>query len=49
MYRDMVLGAPVEADAILGDFVAEAAKHDVPVPMLSAAYTALSIYSAKRA
>ncbi|MEU4245510.1 ketopantoate reductase family protein [Actinoplanes sp. NPDC026619] len=49
MYRDMVQGAPVEADAILGDFVAEAAKHDVPVPMLSAAYTALSIYSAKRA
>ncbi|GAA0574103.1 2-dehydropantoate 2-reductase [Paractinoplanes ferrugineus] len=49
MYRDLVRGAPVEADAILGDFVAEAAKHDVPAPMLSAAYTALSIYSARRA
>jgi 2-dehydropantoate 2-reductase len=49
MYRDMVAGAPVEADAILGDFVAEAAKHDVPVPMLSAAYANLVIYSAKRA
>jgi 2-dehydropantoate 2-reductase len=49
MYRDLIQGAPVEADAILGDFVAEAAKHDVPAPMLSAAYTALSIYSARRA
>jgi 2-dehydropantoate 2-reductase len=48
MYRDLVQGLPVEADAILGDFVAEAAKNGVPVPMLSAAYTALSVYSAKR-
>ncbi|WP_433366104.1 ketopantoate reductase family protein [Actinoplanes sp. CA-142083] len=48
MYRDMMQGLPVEADAILGDFVAEGAKHDVPTPMLSAAYTNLSIYSAKR-
>ncbi|MFI5892684.1 ketopantoate reductase family protein [Actinoplanes sp. NPDC051513] len=49
MYRDMMQGLPVEADAILGDFVAEGAKHDVTTPMLSAAYTNLSIYSAKRA
>jgi 2-dehydropantoate 2-reductase len=49
MYRDLMQGAPVEADAILGDFVAEAAKNGVPAPMLSAATTALSIYSAKRA
>jgi 2-dehydropantoate 2-reductase len=49
MYRDLMQGLPVEADAILGDFVAEAAKNDVPAPMLAAAYTALSIYSAKRA
>jgi 2-dehydropantoate 2-reductase len=49
MYRDMMQGLPVEADAILGDFVAEGAKHDVPAPMLSAAYTNLSIYAAKRA
>jgi len=41
--------APVEADAILGDLVAAAAKNGVAVPMLSAAYTALSVYSAKRA
>ena len=49
MYRDLVQGAPVEADAILGDLVAEAARHGVATPMLSAAYTALSVYSAKRA
>lgn len=49
MYRDMVAGQPVEADAILGDFVAEAARHGVPVPLLSAAYTNLSLYSASRA
>jgi 2-dehydropantoate 2-reductase len=49
MYRDMMRGAPVEADAILGDLVATAAKHEVPVPMLNAAYTNLSIYSTRRA
>ena len=48
MYRDLMRGLPVEGDVILGDFVAEGAKHDVPAPMLSAAYTALSIYSAGR-
>jgi 2-dehydropantoate 2-reductase len=49
MYRDMAAGQPVEADAILGDFVAEAAGHGVPAPLLSAAYTNLSLYSASRA
>jgi 2-dehydropantoate 2-reductase len=49
MYRDMASGQPVEADAILGDFMARAAEHDVPVPLLSAAYTRLSLYSAARA
>jgi 2-dehydropantoate 2-reductase len=48
MYRDMAQGLPVEADAILGDLLAEAAKHDVPAPMLAAAYTNLSIYATKR-
>ncbi len=48
MYRDMVAGQPVEADAILGDFVAEAAQHGVSAPLLSAAYTNLSVYSASR-
>ena len=49
MYRDMAQGLPVEADAIVGDLLAHAAKHDVPAPMLSAAYANLSIYAVKRA
>jgi 2-dehydropantoate 2-reductase len=48
LYRDMIAGQPVEADAILGDLVAEAARHKVPVPLLSAAYTRLALYSASR-
>ncbi|GAA4590012.1 2-dehydropantoate 2-reductase [Actinoplanes octamycinicus] len=48
MYRDLIAGHPVEADAIVGDLVAEAGRHDVPVPLLSAAWTALSIYQATR-
>ena len=47
MYRDMTRGLPVEVDAILGDFVAEAAKHHVPAPTISAAYTNLAIYAAR--
>jgi 2-dehydropantoate 2-reductase len=49
MYRDMAAGHPVEADAILGDFVAEAHKHGVSTPLLAAAYTNLAIYVAHRA
>jgi 2-dehydropantoate 2-reductase len=49
MYRDMAQGLPVEADAIVGDLLVHAAKHDVAAPMLSAAYANLSIYSVKRA
>lgn len=48
MYRDMVAGQPVEADAILGDFITRAAEHSVPAPLLSAAYTRLSLYSTAR-
>ena len=42
-------GLPVEADAIVGDFVTEAEKHGVRTPLLSAACTQLSIYAAGRA
>ncbi|GIE92797.1 ketopantoate reductase family protein [Paractinoplanes rishiriensis] len=49
LYRDMMQGRPVEADAIIGDFVSEAGKYDVPAPMFGAAYTNLSIYQARRA
>jgi 2-dehydropantoate 2-reductase len=48
MYRDMAAGLPVEADEILGDFVAYAGKHGVPAPLLGAAYTSLAIYAANR-
>jgi 2-dehydropantoate 2-reductase len=49
LYRDMMAGQPVEADAILGDLVAEAGKHGVPAPLISAAYTQLTLYAAGRA
>lgn len=49
MYRDMAQGFPVEADQILGDLVARAKKAGVAVPLLSAAYSALAVYQAKRA
>jgi 2-dehydropantoate 2-reductase len=48
MYRDMVRGLPVEADEIVGDLVGYAAKNGTAAPLLSAAYTNLSIYAAKR-
>ena len=48
MYRDMVAGGPVEADAIVGDLVAYARQHRVPAPLISAAWTNLSIYAAGR-
>jgi 2-dehydropantoate 2-reductase len=46
MYRDLIRGLPVEGDAIVGDLVAEAARHQVATPLLSAAHTGLSVYSA---
>ena len=48
MYRDMVRGLPVEADEIVGDLVAYADKNGVAAPLLSAAYTNLAIYAARR-
>ncbi|MEV6343940.1 ketopantoate reductase family protein [Actinoplanes sp. NPDC051851] len=49
LYRDLIAGLPIEADSIVGDMVAEAAKHAVGVPLLAAAYTALSVHTASRA
>ena len=46
MYRDMLGGAPVEADQILGDMLARAAMHRLSTPLLQAAYAQLSIYQA---
>ncbi len=46
MYRDMVKGAPVEADHILGDLLARA--KGLPVPLLTGAYVRLKVYEANR-
>jgi 2-dehydropantoate 2-reductase len=46
MYRDLMRGAPVEADHILGDMIARGHAHGVEAPYLRAAYAQLSIYSA---
>jgi ketopantoate reductase len=46
MYRDLIQGLPVEAGAIVGDMVTEAAKHQLSVPLLAAAHTGLAVYSA---
>jgi 2-dehydropantoate 2-reductase len=44
MYRDMLGGARVEADHILGDLVARGEELGVAVPLLRAAYTQLNVY-----
>lgn len=46
MYRDMLKGAPVEADHILGDLLAR--RGAVPASLLSAAYVQLGVYQAAR-
>jgi 2-dehydropantoate 2-reductase len=44
MFRDMAKGAPIEADQILGDLLARAAKASISIPLVAAAYTSLAIY-----
>ncbi len=44
MYRDLQKGSGVEADQILGDLAGRARQFGIPAPLLSAAYTQLSIY-----
>jgi 2-dehydropantoate 2-reductase len=46
MYRDMMKGAPVECDHILGDLLQRS--HGVDAPLLRAAYAQLSVYMAQR-
>lgn len=48
MYRDLQKGAPLEADAILGDFCSRGEAAGLSLPMLNAAFAQLSIYEAKR-
>ena len=48
LYRDVTKGAPVEADHILGDFLARGRAHGVEAPLLQAAYVQLSVYERTR-
>ncbi|RFA12224.1 hypothetical protein B7R22_17510 [Subtercola boreus] len=49
MFRDLMGGAEVESEQIVGDLVARAGVLGVPVPLLSLANTNLSVYRAERA
>ncbi|MDH6165055.1 2-dehydropantoate 2-reductase [Variovorax boronicumulans] len=50
MYKDMVRGAAVEADHIVGDLLGRAPKSDSPLPtVLRTAYVHLKAYEARRA
>ena len=49
MYRDLLKGAAVEADQIVGDLLARAQPAGIAMPLLSLAYTSLSIYQSRRA
>ena len=46
MHRDMMRGAPVEVDHVLGDLLARA--NGLDVPLLKAAYVQLSVYDRAR-
>ena len=44
MYRDLQKGVPIEADQIIGDLLARAAKASLGTPLLATAYANLMIY-----
>jgi 2-dehydropantoate 2-reductase len=48
MFRDIKLGAPIEADQIVGDMIARATATNVPVPRLRIVYTHLKAYERQR-
>jgi 2-dehydropantoate 2-reductase len=48
MYRDLIAGHEIEADQIVGDLVGRAGRAGVPTPLLSAAYSHLCVYAARR-
>lgn len=48
MYRDLMAGYEIEADQIIGDLVATGQRAGIASPLLSAAYTHLSVYRAAR-
>jgi len=49
MFRDIKVGAPVEADHVIGDLIARAEAAKVSVPKLRTAYTHLKAYEKQRA
>jgi 2-dehydropantoate 2-reductase len=48
MFRDIKVGAPVEADHVVGDLMARGDAAKVPVPKLRTAYTHLKAYEKQR-
>ena len=48
MFRDIKVGAPVEADHVIGDLIARADAAKVPVSRLRTAYTHLKAYELQR-
>jgi 2-dehydropantoate 2-reductase len=48
MFRDILIGAPIEADHIVGDLIARADAAKMPVPKLRVIYTHLKAYEASR-
>jgi 2-dehydropantoate 2-reductase len=48
MFRDIKVGAPVEADHVIGDLIARGEAAKVPVPRLRTAYTHLKAYEKQR-
>ena len=48
MFRDILIGAPIEADQIVGDLIARADAAKMPVPKLRVIYTHLKAYEASR-
>jgi 2-dehydropantoate 2-reductase len=49
MFRDIKVGAPIEADQIVGDMIARADAAKAPVPRLRVVYTHLKTYERQRA
>jgi 2-dehydropantoate 2-reductase len=48
MFRDIKVGAPVEADHVVGDLIVRAEAAKIPVPKLRTAYTHLKAYEKQR-
>ena len=49
LYRDLKKNFPVEADSIVGDLITRGRSHNIPAPILQAAFVQLSLYSRRLA